>query len=101
MENRMLEIWKGQARLKRERLEQMLAQQPPDLRAAWLREDWLTRAHQNLETRKKWLQVRLENVTAVLKIMESGMNRKQRVTTPSNATARTTRKKRTSVPEQP
>jgi hypothetical protein len=89
MENRMLEIWKGQARLKRERLEQMLAQQPPDLRAAWLRDDWLTRAHKNLETRKKWLQVRLENVTAVLKIMESGM--KQR-STPSSAKARSTKK---------
>ena len=94
MENRMLEIWKGQARLKRERLEQILAQQPPDLRAAWLREDWLTRAHQNLETRKKWLQVRLENVTAVMKVMESSMNRKQRSNAPSNAAARSPRKRK-------
>lgn len=68
---RFLEIWKHQARLKRERLQHVLSQKPTDLRAAMLQEDWLSRLQNNLETRKLWLQTRLENVTAVLKIVDA------------------------------
>jgi|SRR5580693_8398551 hypothetical protein len=86
---RFLETWKGQARLKRERLQKMLAQEPADLRAVWLREDWLSRTHQNLEARKLWLQTRLENVTAVLKIIEGAVERrKENSSTSSHAPGR-------------